>query len=182
MFQLKKTLVAVGLLSALVLTGCDSQDDVGDVPRPLRPAQQQIDAAVIAHLLALRIQMHACRFVRGDVLLKLPLENERADISCSQPAIDRGKLPPALLREVDGDDMARHDEAMCRIKHHRDLPQKSPGACLRMTRDARLLPVHRLLGTGRLPAAVFRFTRVFLCCARPLSFPGSLWVATSRIG
>ena len=31
MFQLKKTLVAVGLLSALVLTGCDSQDDVGDV-------------------------------------------------------------------------------------------------------------------------------------------------------
>ena len=31
MFQLKKTLVGVGLLSALVLTGCDSQDDVGDV-------------------------------------------------------------------------------------------------------------------------------------------------------
>lgn len=74
------------------------------------------------------------------------------------------------------DAMARHDEAMCRIKHHRDLPQKSPGACLRMTRDA------RLRCTGRLPAAVFRLATVFLCCARPLSFPGSLWVATSRIG
>ena len=176
MFQLKKTLVAVGLLSALVLTGCDSQDDVGDVPCSLRPAQQQINAAVIAHLLALRIQLHACRFVRGDVLLKLPLEDERADISCRQPAVDRGELPPAPLCEVDGDAMARHDEAMCRIKHHRDLPQKSPGACLRMTRDA------RLRCTGRLPAAVFRLATVFLCCARPLSFPGSLWVATSRIG
>ncbi|MFR5794978.1 MAG: hypothetical protein ACLUI3_05035 [Christensenellales bacterium] len=66
-----------------------------------------------------------------------------------QPAIDRGELPTALLCEFDGDDMACHNEAMCRIKHHRDLPQKSPGACLRLTRDA------RLRCTGRLLAAFF---------------------------
>ena len=85
-----------------------------------------------------------------------------------------GDLPGRARSRPDA--MARHDEAMCRIKHHRDLPQKSPGACLRMTRDA------RLRCTGRLRAAVFRLATVFLCCARPLSFPGSLWVATSRIG
>ena len=84
-----------------------------------------------------------------------------------------GDLPGWARRRPDA--MARHDEAMCRIKHHRDLPQKSPGACLRMTRDARLRCTHRL------PAAVFRLATMFLCCARPLSFPGSLWVATSRI-
>ena len=91
-----------------------------------------MDAAIVAQLLTLGVQLHACRLVCGDVLRHVPLEDEGADVTNSEGSVQPGELPPALLCEVDRYGLSRHDVTMNGIKHKGDLPHKFSGALSRM--------------------------------------------------
>ena len=61
-----------------------------------------MDAAIVAQLLTLGVQLDARRLVRGNVLRYFPLEDEGADVTGSEGSIQPGELPPALFRKLDG--------------------------------------------------------------------------------
>ena len=155
-----------------------------------------MDAAVVAQLLALGVQLHTCRLVRGDVLRHVPLEDEGADVTCAQVTVEPGELPPALSGKVDGNGVTRHDVAMNGIKHKGDLPQILRHALAhgRGTHDfrrhsgfaAQIVDFRPVSGplSYRVEAVQLELLQpvsLNLLCARPSSFPGSLWVATSRV-
>ena len=91
-----------------------------------------MDTAIVSQLLALGVQLHARRLVRGDVLRHVPLEDEGADVTCAQVTVEPGELPPALPGKVNGNGVSCHDVTMNGIKHKGDLPHKFSGALLRM--------------------------------------------------
>ena len=65
--------------------------------------------------------MHTRRLMRGDVLRKVALEDERANVAPAQRTVDLGELTAALFRKVDGYGIARRDEAMNGFRHCSDL-------------------------------------------------------------
>ena len=125
-----------------------------------------MDAAVVAQLLALGVQLHTCRLVRGDVLRHVPLEDKGADVTGAQVTVESGELPPALSGEVNGNGVSRHDVTMNGIKHKGDLPHNFSGTLLRMdagrTASAGIsASLHRLPAVFSLLARLFGLARPF---------------------
>ena len=148
-----------------------------------------MNAAIVAQLLTLGVQLDARRLVRGNVLRYFPLEDEGADVTDSEGSVQPGELPPSLFRELNGYGVSRHDVAVNGIKHKGDLPHKYSGALLRMdagrtfstdsSASLHRSPVWSLFLTSGLPGSALAMG--FCCslvysirrCARPSSFPGS---------
>ena len=51
--------------------------------------KQQADAIVVTQLVTLGVQMHTRRLMRGDVLRKVALEDERANVAPAQRTVQQ---------------------------------------------------------------------------------------------
>ena len=94
--------------------------NVRDIPHALHPAQQQVDAVLIADFLAAFIQLRACGFVRCQVGCQFVSENESPNEPCAQATVEPDKLPPAGAGEIHL--RLLFDAVFIARKHKDDLP------------------------------------------------------------